>query len=55
MLNTMIEEGFLGKIGKFMSSVVGKLKNVISKIKNQNVSEFTKIYRKDLIDKLKKI
>ena len=34
MLNTMIEEGFLGRIGKFMSSIVDKLKNVITKIKN---------------------
>ena len=62
MLNTMIEEGFLGKIGKFMSSVVGKLKNVISKIKNwasgiyKNISKrFDRQVKKDLVSLEKKM
>ena len=62
MLNTMIEEGFLGKIGKYMSAVVGKLKNVISKIKNwasgiyKNISKrFDRQVKKDLVSLEKKM
>lgn len=62
MLNTMIEEGFLGKIGKFMSSVVGKLTNVISKIKNwasgiyKNITKrFDSQVKKDLASLEKKM
>ena len=46
MLNTMIDEGFLGKIGKFMSSVVDKLKKVWTKIKSWASGIYKSISRK---------
>jgi len=46
MLNTMIEEGFLSKIGKFMSSIVDKLKNVLNKIKKWASGIYNKISKR---------
>ena len=46
MLNTMIEEGFLGKIGKFMSSIVDRLKKVITKIKKWATGIYNKISKR---------
>jgi hypothetical protein len=46
MLNTMIEEGFLSKIGKFMSSIVDKLKNVLNKIKKWARGIYNKISKR---------
>ena len=46
MLNTMIEEGFLSKIGKFMSSIVDKLKKVLNKIKKWASGIYNKISKR---------
>jgi len=46
MLNTMIEEGFLSKIGKFMSSIVDKLKKVLNKVKKWASGIYNKISKR---------
>ena len=46
MLNTMIEEGFLSKIGKFMSSIVDKLKKVLDKVKKWASGIYNKISKR---------
>ena len=46
MTKMVYEEGFLSKIGKFMSSIVDKLKNVLNKIKKWASGIYNKISKR---------